>query len=643
MPDQYQLLIGGLGDDAHSIGIGLLSLGFKDAGFNVLNLGIRNRIADFFKLAVHFDVIMISNKNGHAEIYLKDFEELLAEYRLTRDAPKLWYLGGSLAVSLSDHQVKKKYLSMGFTNVYPKTITFQQILEDIRQDLIRYNIPKRNSHINNRSVDKCPRMNFGELSDDRRSEEALQQERETVLREWRTGKEVRTTHFEPCRRPLDQLLWSRKTGGGAVLLQPRTGVADIEEQIDKLLALQLAGSDIGSVQLDAASRSKLYQQAEEFKDVSLGRKSSALNGFPIPVYGVSEVRRMVNSLATPFQLRAGGPDHRFTYEIALQAGISGLEGGAICYLMPYDKLTSPVDSIRNWQYIDRLCALYEQFTGIAINREYFGVLTATLMEPSIVITVNIIQALLSAQQGVKSISPGYAEQGNRIQDIAAVRALEECVNRYLHRFGFRDCRVTTVFHQYMAAFPSDLTKSEELIFNSCITASLAKATKMMVKTTAESTGIPTTRDNIEALGICKRAIAVSADHAIKSALIREEQKLIVREVNQLMEVVIELGGGQISVGAAKAIEEGILDIFWSPNIYNRNKVTSIRDVDGAIRFLDFGDLPFDQRIKSFHYEKTLIRKNMERDSSLFSLLEKDLSRIWKNDYKKWPLDATYVN
>lgn len=642
MPGQYQLLIGGLGDDAHSIGIGLLALGFEEAGFSVLNLGIRNKIDDFYKMADRYDIIMISNKNGHAEIYLQDFEVKLNAFKLGNGAPKLWYLGGSLSVSMSDHQVKKKYLNMGFTNVYPRTVGFWQILSDVKHDAVRYNIPRRNSLVNNRSLSIYPPLDYECLSDSKLSLFSLEEQRKAVLTEWHTGKDVKLHHFEKPDKPLDELLWTQKLNHGDLLLQPRTGVADIHEQISKLNALEAAGSNISSVQLDAASRSKLYEKAKEFTEISLGRKASVLNGFPIPVYGVSEVRRLVNSLRTPFQLRAGGPDHRFTYEIALQAGISGLEGGAICYLMPYDKLTSPVESIKNWQYIDRLCALYEQHTDIAINREYFGVLTATLIAPSIAIVVNVLQALLSAQQGIKSISPGYAEQGNRIQDIAAIRVLEYSVNRYLRKFGFKDCRVTTVFHQYMAAFPSDQAKSEELIFNSCITASLAGATKLMVKTAAESIGIPTTDDNVSALRICKRAIRVSKGMKVKEGNIREEMRLIALEVDQIMNAVLELGSGRISLGVVKAIEEGILDVFWSPNIYNKNKVVCIRDIDGAVRFLEFGNLPFSEEIKSAHYERTLIRKNMERDPSLFSLLEKDLNRIWKNEYRRWPLDATYV-
>jgi methylaspartate mutase epsilon subunit len=68
----------------------------------------------------------------------------------------------------------------------------------------------------------------------------------------------------------------------------------------------------------------------------------------------------------------------------------------------------------------------------------------------------------------------------------------------------------------------------------------------------------------------------------------------------------------------------------------------VRDADGAIRFYEFGNLPFDESIKHFHQEKVLTRKTLERDASTFSLIEKDLSRIWQNDYKSWPLDGHYV-
>jgi methylaspartate mutase epsilon subunit len=644
MEYKYRMLIGGIGDDAHSIAISLLTLGFREAGFHVFNLGIRNTIADFFRYAPHFDIIMISNKNGHCELYLEDYPAQLSRYRLTDDSPKLWYLGGSLSVSESDFSVKKKYLGWGFTNVYPKPVSFQVVYNDVQQDVQRYNIPKKDV-VDFDALKSRPKIDYSAVLNRKMTREELQLQRTGVLAEWKTGRDVLHQQQDPQLRDtlkMDTVLRAHNAANGP-LLQPRTGVADIKKQISLLQFLEQSGSDISSVQLDAASRSRLYERAEHALQVSLERGHSVLNGFPIPVYGVDKVKELVLSLRRPFQLRGGGPDHRLTYEIALKGGASGVEGGAICYLMPYDKLTSPQDSIRNWQYVDRLCALYEEEHGFAVNREYFGVLTATVIEPSIAICVNIVQALLSAQQGVKSISVGYAEQGNRHQDIAALTVLKEMVLYYLHNFGYHQCHVTTVFHQYMAAFPADTAKAEELIRNSSTTATLAGATRMMVKTPAEANKIPDQYDNARALGLCRRGIAEASFRTFDAAQVRLEKKILRMEVTQIMQAIIDLGNGQIPKGVLKAVEQGILDVTWSPNIYNRSQVMAIRDVSGAIRFTDFGNLPFSPAVKEFHEEKVLIRKNAERKYNTFALLEEDLSRIWKNDYRSWPLDDNYID
>lgn len=642
---QYKLLIGGIGDDAHSIGIGLLELGFREAGFFVKSLGIRNTLSSFFQHAKDFDIILISNKNGHAELYLNDFPGMLSTYNLTDDNTKLWYLGGSLSVSESDFHVKKKYLNMGFTNVYPKPILFHRVLEDINQDIHRYGI--RRKYVMSREVLQkryVPPVEYDKIVDRKWKYEELQAQRKTVLQEWPTGEHILEKRLPPFRSglSLDQVLWENKQSGGIPLFQPRTGVADINEQIGLLKYLEVAGSDISSVQLDAASRGRDYKKALLGREISLERKNSMLNGFPIPTYTVEQIREMVGSLKTPFQLRGGGPDHRFTYEIALNGGVSAVEGGFICYLLPYDKLCSPVTALNNWQYIDRLCALYSQEHGVHVNREYFGVLTATLIEPSLAIVVNIIQSLMSAQQGIKSITLGYAEQGNRSQDIAALQVLAELAAFYLKRYKFFDCRVTTVFHQFMAAFPSDYQRAESLIFNSSITATLAGANKVMVKTAVESINIPDRVENGKAINICKKAARHARMAAVNYNAIQLEKYYLRKEVKQIMNAIFELGNNSVALGAVKAIEEGIIDIPWSPNIYNANKVMGVRDVDGAIRFLNFGNIPFDEEVKSFHHQKVELRKMMERDSSVFSLLEKDLSRIWKNDYKQWPLDNSYI-
>jgi methylaspartate mutase epsilon subunit len=647
MARKYRLLIGSIGDDAHSVGIRLLMLGFKEKGFEVRSLGIRNDLSTFMSNAKDFDVMMISNNNGHAELYLQDFGRLISQVKTAQTSNKLWYLGGNLSVSEPDHVIKKKFMQMGFTNVFPKPASFEQVFIEVTKDLHRHNIHKREVNgFDNHSPDARPDSDLLDITDEKWSVEQLEAERRVVLTEWETGKDV------DLNRPfgingaggtsLDALLWQAKESKKPPLLQPRTGVADVQAQIDILSYLEQCGIDIASVQLDAASRSKLYSKARSGIELSQQRQNSLLNGFPAPVHGVAGVRKIIESLRIPFQLRAGGPDHRFTYEIALNGGTSGVEGGFICYLMPYDKFTTPSQSLKYWQYVDRLAALYAEKHGVLINREYFGTLTANLIEPSLAIVVNIAQAILSAKQGVRSISLGYAEQGNRSQDIAALQVMEKLTKKYLAKYGLHGTRITTVFHQYMAAFPQDEAKAEELIYNSAITATLAGATKVMTKTTVEAFKIPSKSENARGVEIARRGLKAAGLYEPKISSIASEKKLLELEVTQLMRAIEELGNGSIARGAIRAIECGFLDIPFSPNIYNRNEVVTLRDSSGAVRFADFGQLPFDAHIKDFHRERIECRKMLERDSRLFSLLEKDLARVWKNDYLAWPLDDTYV-
>jgi methylaspartate mutase epsilon subunit len=88
-----------------------------------------------------------------------------------------------------------------------------------------------------------------------------------------------------------------------------------------------------------------------------------------------------------------------------------------------------------------------------------------------------------------------------VQDIAALRALEEQTNHYLKIFGYEDIFVTTVFHQWMGGFPSDESEAMALIGYASTVAALGKATKMITKTTHESFGVPTKEANAKGLTI----------------------------------------------------------------------------------------------------------------------------------------------
>lgn len=567
--DAYRLLIGSVGDDSHSVGMRLLEIAFREAGFFVKNIGILNVLDDFFYQAPYYDAIFISCMNGHAELYLADFPHKLGIFGISNGDRKVWYLGGNLSVREEDEAVIRRYRSLGFDYVAPKPVSWETIMRNLMRDFNNKGIKKKRiSRVQNSENNWS--FSLDTVNDDSMSDEEFNVSRERVLASWPTGSQVwtadiRSNHADPSKN-LHTVIAERLSGHSPEpLVQPRTGVAHTTDEIVILKYLRENGLQVSSIQLDAASRKKMFGMAEEGVRRTDEGKASFLNGYPVPVHGVRGIERILDAIDTPFQIRAGSPDHRFVYEIGLAGGASSVEGGFICYLYPYDKNTSPVLSLQYWKYVDKLTEWYLRKYGVVINREYFGSLTCCLIEPSIPICINIIQAILSAKSGVKCISISLAEQGNRIQDIAAIRALDELTRRFLGNYGFHDCTISTVYHQYMAAFPTSIAKAEGLIRNSSTTAALAGATRIMTKTPVESVHIPSKEDNARGLALTIEGVKAARDTKLDWESVQFEKQLIEREVLELMRQIEMLGQGSLARGAIRAFRDGILDIPFSPS------------------------------------------------------------------------------
>lgn len=646
MVKAYKLLIGSIGDDSHSVGMALLKIAFREAGFYVKHLGILNTLDDFFYRAEDFDAIFISCMNGHVDLYLEDFPRKISTLQLGNSRPRVWYLGGNLSVQDDEETVIRRYLGMGFDYVAPKPVSWDVIYDRLMKDFHLKGIKKKG--VSHTDEDEHPLLQGIDDIDDRPlSDSQYLALRKEVLGSWPTGDEVFRTqipknHSKPYKN-LHNVILNRVNTDKRPLVQPRTGVAHVQDEIDILLMLREHGLDVSSIQLDAASRKKMFREAEQGVHRTQVGGTSFLNGYPVPIHGVKGIEQIMDAIDTPFQIRAGSPDHRFVYEISLAGGASSIEGSFICYLFPYDKHTSPIESLHYWKYVDKLAQWYLKHYHVVINREYFGALTCCLIEPTIPICINIVQALLSARSGVKCISVGIAEQGNRAQDIAAVRVLERLTRSYLAKYGFHTCTVSTVFHQYMAAFPTDIRKSRDLIVNSSTTCTLAGATRIMTKTPVESIHIPTRQDNAEGLDLTKKGIEQAFDFTFDRNRVQEEMGLLEKQVKAVMGVVEKLGQGSIARGALRAFQDGILDVPFSPSIYNRNRLLTAKDRDGAIRFVNPEIMPFDNQLCDIHREKIQERMVLDRATRIYELLEKDLTRIWKNDFKQWPLDGIYLS
>ena len=473
------------------------------------------------------------------------------------------------------------------------------------------------------------------LKNKRLSDEEFFNLRKDILSHWPTGKEVDLQEaVDYLKKVPDDKNFAKKLKkakeDGITLAQPRAGVALLDRHIELLNFLSTeGGADLLPSTIDSYTRQNRYNECQVGIDESRKEGRSLLNGFPAVNHGVKGCRKVLENVDKPLQARHGTPDSRLLAEIIHASGWTSNEGGGISYNIPYAK-SVPIDkTIYDWQYCDRLVGFYED-QGIEINREPFGPLTGTLCPPSTSNSVAIIEALLAAEQGVKNITVGYGQCGNLIQDIAAIRSLEEQTNEYLKRFGYNDCFITTVFHQWMGGFPENEAKAFGVISFGAATAALAGATKVIVKTPHEALGIPTKEAN--AAGIRATKMALNMLEGQKMPMSKELQgeiNIIKAETKCMIESILEIGNGDLAIGTVKGIANGIIDIPFGPSKYNYGKMMPARDNNGAVRYLMTGNVPFTKELKDFNRSKLEERGRIENREVSFQMTVDDIFAVGK--------------
>lgn len=224
------------------------------------------------------------------------------------------------------------------------------------------------------------------IKNEKWSLEKFKKVREEVLNQWPTGKEVDLEEaFEYHKSLPENQIMTKKLAEakekGVTLIEPRAGVALIDEHIELLKFLREEGqADLLPTTIDSYTRQNNYKEAEMGIEESEKAGRSLLNGFPAVNHGVKKCRQVVEALDCPLQVRHGTPDARLLAEVTLAGGFTDFEGGGISYNVPYAKDVSIEQTIYYWQYVDRLTGVYEE-NGISINREPFGPLTGTLVPP----------------------------------------------------------------------------------------------------------------------------------------------------------------------------------------------------------------------------------------------------------------------
>lgn len=131
-----RVVVGSIGDDIHVVGITILGHALRDAGAEVIQLGIQTRPEEFVGAAVDedADAVLVSSSNGHARIFC---EELPAAFAAAGAVDLLLYVGGNISVSAAAdwESVERSFTEMGFHRAFPPKTTPTAAIDTLVADL----------------------------------------------------------------------------------------------------------------------------------------------------------------------------------------------------------------------------------------------------------------------------------------------------------------------------------------------------------------------------------------------------------------------------------------------------------------------------------------------------------------------------
>jgi len=129
------VVTGTVGRDAHVIGTKILSRALRDAGFNVVELGILTPPEEFIQAAIEnkADAILMSSLYGMGENDVQGFRDKCVQAGI---GDVLLYIGGNLGVGKHDFKDDEiKFKKLGFDRVYPPASDVKGAIGDLRADL----------------------------------------------------------------------------------------------------------------------------------------------------------------------------------------------------------------------------------------------------------------------------------------------------------------------------------------------------------------------------------------------------------------------------------------------------------------------------------------------------------------------------
>jgi methylaspartate mutase epsilon subunit len=467
-------------------------------------------------------------------------------------------------------------------------------------------------------------------------EDEFFREREKVLAMWPTGKEVDLDEaiefhksMPPTKNYAKKLAEAKRKG--IILIRSDAGYTTIEQNKDLLLYLQNEGhTDFLHTQLDSLTRTLQFEAAERALRDSEKTGKNLLNGFPVVVHGVAGTRKIVDAVDLPLELRAPCVDFRLATEIVFTAGYTSNLMSALVSFETYTKTASFETVVHNHQYNSRLAGYYQE-RGVPIHVDLAGgagAIVCGVCPTSLATAGTVISALMTAEQGPKYISVYCIMQGNLVQDIATSINHIKLAREYLDRFGYEDVEVFLINGCIAGQYPLDHAQAFAEVLYAPIVSVLSKANICHIKTLDEADTIPAKENHAISLRGTRMVVNLLKDQNIdmlSNKAVRAEAEQDEREARAIIDRVLDFGDGDIIVGTKRAYEQGVLDSVFHNNPLIMGKVMGIRDAQGAVRYLNHGNLPFSKDMLEFHRQKIAVRekvigKELDYDTVVSDLL-----------------------
>jgi methylaspartate mutase epsilon subunit len=456
---------------------------------------------------------------------------------------------------------------------------------------------------------------MNDLSWARWSDERFDAERAAVLATWPTGAQVdldEAVRFHRGRAELSNVprkrAWAKRTG--EVLLQPLAGYTRLAHHIELMRHLEKSGgASILPTQIDSQTRNCNYQAAQDGIDQSLSSGSNRLNGYPIVCHGVEGTRQVVEAVDVPIEMRIGTIDPRLAAEIAFASGLSSSTAGPIYYLVHYSRDTSVASAMSNWQYVFRLIGRYAE-QGVPLGLQIHGVGNSTPFPNTILGVCCALECLVAAAQGARSFSVDARFMGNAVQDVAAARVIPRFCERVLEEAGFGDSVVTVDRKSWGGLYPADPARAYGLSCYDAVTGMLGGVNEFIAKSVEEAIGIPEPEANAATLRAMAEVIGLMKAQRpwIDEPAVRDEEQVMELEMWAIFGRVMELGGGDPAVGTERAFAAGVLDVPFAASRNCKGLVMVARDDEGAVRYLDAGNIPVPQQVLDHHRDRLAVRE-----------------------------------